>query len=385
MEKIADACCRVYRSKNSQTYPVRNKMLKNIHIWLPSYIKRTLKLKSGLAAGRPTQIMFCIADHFEPRWRNASKEKEIERVEIWLRKYMPIANRHRDSEGNIPKYTFFYPIDEYTPEAFEKIAQFCEKGFGEIEIQLHHDNDTAESLLKKLENAKFIFSKRGLLSRDKVTREIRYGFIHGNWALDNSRKDGRRCGVNNELEVLRDTGCYADFTLPSAPSDTQTAKINSIYYAKDTLKPKSHNKGIDVEVGRGPSGDLMIIQGPLTLNWKRRKIENSGISSDNPPTKERIDLWINERIGVKGRPDWIFVKIYAHGAQDVNLTDSYFKNLDNMFAYLEEKYDDKVNYKLHYVTAREMYNIVKAAEAGKTGNPDTYREYILVRGQNVKR
>jgi len=354
-------------------------MLKNIHIWLPSYLKRTLKLKSGLAARRPTQIMFCIADHFEPRWGNASKEKEIQRVEIWLKGYTPIANRHRDSKGNIPQYTFFYPIDEYTPEAFEKIAQFCEKGFGEIEIQLHHDNDVAESLFKKLENAKLIFGKRGLLSQDKVTREIRYGFIHGNWALDNSRKDGRRCGVNNELEVLRETGCYADFTLPSAPSDTQTAKINSIYYAKDTPKPKSHNKGIDVEVGKGPSGDLMIIQGPLTLNWKRRKIENSGISLDNPPTKDRIDLWINQRIGVKGKPEWIFVKIYTHGAQDANLSEDYFKNLDNMFAYLEEKYNDKINYKLHYVTAREMYNIVKAAETGLDGEPWEYRDYLLKR------
>jgi len=32
---------------------------------------------------------------------------------------------------------------------------------------------------------------------------------------------------------------------------------------------------------------------------------------------------------------------------------------------------------LHYVTAREAFNIVKAAEQGLTGNPEQYRDYIL--------
>ncbi len=219
----------------------------------------------------------------------------------------------------------------------------------------------------------------------KSDNTIKSGFIHGNWALDNSREDGRWCGVNNELEVLRDTGCYADFTLPSAPSDTQTRKINSIYYAKDTPRPKSHDIGFDVKIGIVPAGDLMIIQGPLALNWKRRKwgilpkLENGEISLNNPPTAERIDLWIKQRIGVKGRQGWIFVKVYTHGAQDDNLKDEHFRNLDSMFGYLETRYNDGTNYRLHYVTAREMYNIVKAAEAGEGGEPGEYRDYVLRR------
>jgi len=278
-------------------------MFKNIHIWLPSYIKQHLTQKNGFAQNRPLHIIFCIADHFEPRWGNVGIEKETERVDTWLDKYSSTINGHHDADGNIPKYTFFYPIDEYTPEVFEKIVEFCKKGFGEIEIQLHHDKDTSNSLHEKLERAKEVLSGWEMLSRDRYTKELRYGFIHGNWALDNSRRDGRLCGVNNELEVLKETGCYADFTLPSAPSETQTCKINSIYYAKDTPKPKSHNVGFNVEVGKSYNGDLMIIQGPLTLNWSRRKIENSGISLDNPPTSDRIDLWIDQRIGVIGKPD----------------------------------------------------------------------------------
>ncbi|RKY41055.1 MAG: hypothetical protein DRP76_00700 [Candidatus Omnitrophota bacterium] len=357
---------------------------RNICVWLPSYLLAYFEKNRVKNFSSHTHIIFCLVDHFEPRVGKVSVEKENERVDKWIENYLSIVKKHKDADGVIPKYTFFYPIDEYTPSVFEKIVDFCKKGLGEIEVHLHHNGDTAESLREKLEFAKKIFSQYGMLSIDKNTGKIRYGFIHGNWALDNSRRDGRWCGVNNELQVLKDTGCYADFTLPSAPSDTQTKKINSIYYAKDDpLKPKSHNTGVDVKVGGKPEGDLMIIQGPLALSWKRRKfgilpaIENSGIYLKNPPTPERIDLWIKQKISVVGKPDWIFVKVYTHGAQDGHLKEEYFKNLDNMFSYLEEKYNDGVNYRLHYVTAREMYNIIKAAEAGEKGEPAEYRDYLL--------
>jgi len=354
-------------------------MIKNIHIWIMSYFAQVLKRAFLPRPKGLKHVIFCIADHFEPRWGKVGVDKELERVNTWISKYEPIAGHHRDSDGKLPQYTFFYPIDEYTPEAFEKVAQFCEKGFGEIEIQLHHDNDTEDSLREKLEHAKDVFGKR------------QYGFVHGNWSLGNSRKDGKWCGINNELSALKETGCYADFTLPSAPSETQTRKINSIYYARDTGSPKPHNSGVDVTVTgllRRPEPvegllamteekGLMIIQGPLALNWKRMKTENSSITMENPPTKDRVDLWVKQSIGVKGRPGWVFVKVYTHGAQDNNLVDEYFKNLDSMFGYLEDKYNDGVNYKLHYVTAREMYNIVRAVESGKDGNPKEYRNYAV--------
>ena len=38
--------------------------------------------------------------------------------------------------------------------------------------------------------------------------------------------------------------------------------------------------------------------------------------------------------------------------------------IEAMHRHLNEKYNDGEQYKLHYVSAREMYNIAKAAEAG---------------------
>ena len=213
-----------------------------------------------------------------------------------------------------------------------------------------------------------------------------WSFIHGNWALDNSREDGRWCGVNNELQVLKDMGCYADFTLPSAPSDTQTSTVNSIYYATDDPhKPKSHDAGIPVHVGGSPVGDLMIIQGPLTFLWKLKGIipipgiESGDIRTSSPPTKARVDAWIKTGIHVKGKPEWVFVKVHTHGAQERDMNTLLGPPAEEMFSYLEQQYNDGGQYCLHYVTAREMYNIVRAAESGKTGSPGEYRNFVIPR------
>lgn len=355
--------------------------LKNINIWLPGYISQSVRNITGTKKySGPMHIIFCIADHFEPYWNDADDETASNRVDTWVKNYPQVASQFIDADGRHPQHTFFYPEEEYNPEYLDKLASLCKKGFGDVEVHLHHEDDTAQGLREKLLRFKnILYEKHGLLRKDSRTGEIVYGFIHGNWALDNSRRDGRWCGVNNELTILKETGCYADFTLPSAPSDTQTKKINSIYYAKDDpQRPKSHDTGMDVKVDKAPDGDLMIIQGPLTLNWRKRKwgvlprIENGEISYNNPPTPERVDLWIRQGIHVKGRLEWIFVKVHTHGAQERNKGFLLNGGLSILYSYLGEKYNNGKNYVLHYVTAREMFNIIKAAEAGETGNPDRY-------------
>lgn len=48
-----------------------------------------------------------------------------------------------------------------------------------------------------------------------------------------------------------------------------------------------------------------------------------------------------------------------------------------MHRHLESAYNDGERYVLHYVTARETYNIIKAAEAGKSGDPNRWRDFVL--------
>jgi len=329
--------------------------------------------------------MFSCVDHYEPDWNGADPSLQMDRVRKWIEEYPKLADKHQDADGMCPRHTFFYPAECYTKEHLDLLTGLCKKGYGEVEIHLHHDNDTEETLKEKLLQAKNDFLKHGLLGKNKATGEVKFAFIHGNWSLNNSRSDGKWCGVNDESRVLNEAGCYADFTFPSAPSETQPKKINSIYYTSSSRKTaKTHNVGVDVRVGGSHNEDLMLIQGPLTLNWRNRKmgmfprIENGDITGANPPTEDRIGSWVDQKICVQGKPDWIFVKVYTHGAPEKNANALLDGQMERMFSCLEDKYNDGKNYILHYVTAREMYNIVKAAESGETGNPGMYRDYEIV-------
>ncbi len=365
---------------------IREIRTKNMHIWLLAYSQR----KKRPAHSGPSHIMFCFVDHFEPRWAKADYTTETKRVDRWVNAYPDLAKKHKDADGYHPKHCFYFPEEEYRKEHLDKIESICRQGLGEIEIHLHHDNDTESGLRNKLSRfTQNLHKTHGALSKYPNSDVLAWGFVHGNWALDNSAKNGANCGINNELIILSSEGCYADFTLPSAPSETQTVKINSIYYAMDDPeKPKSHNQGKDVSVGGQPWGNLMIVQGPLMLNWKNRKwglfprIENSDIRGNCPPTSERIRLWVKAGIHVHGRPEWIFIKVHTHGTQEHDMDALLGEPVDAMFSELGTDYNDGENYVLHYVSTREMYNIIKAAEDGKTSEPGSYRNYLLPPPEN---
>ena len=82
-------------------------------------------------------------------------------------------------------------------------------------------------------------------------------------------------------------------------------------------------------------------------------------------------------IHVEGRPEWVFVKIHTHGAPEKDAEVVLGPAVDAMFTHLEQRYNDGERFVLHYVNAREMFNIIKAAEAGREGDPNQYRDFVL--------
>jgi hypothetical protein len=351
--------------------------IKSTSIWVPDYILKGITNKYTNKGGmqrKVKHIYICICDHFEPYWAKAGKQTAKRRIQQWIDEYPKIADKLRDSDGHKFKYSFFYPEEQSNKEDLNILSELCRAGYGEVEIHLHHHNDTAENLRRSLNEFKYrLHEVHGLLSVDKETEDIVYGFIHGNWALDNSRPDGLFCGVNNELDILQQTGCYADFTMPSAPNITQTRKINSIYYAiDDPSRPKSHNNGVDAAVGEQGNG-LLMVQGPLGLNWKNRKkllfprIENGGLMASNPMTIDRVKIWVDEGVHVKGAQEHVFIKLYSHGAQEQTI-DMFFKDngLIRLFENLQQ-YSSEIGAELHYVSARELVNVILALIKGKNG------------------
>lgn len=332
-------------------------------------------------------ILLAVADHYEPLHGGASDTDGRRRVESWAEQYPAWASTFVDADGRHPQHTFFFPIEQYRSELMAPLARLCADGFGEVEVHLHHDRDTAADLRQQLGAfAMTLRDRHGLLPSD-ATGRVRYAFIHGNWALGNSLPDGRWCGVDDELAVLRDTGCYADFTLPAAPSPAQTRTVNAIYYAAGARPgPRAHERGPRAAVGRHPSpDDLLLIQGPLRPSWRgaRRilvpRVENGALHAGDPPTAARFADWLSCGISVEGRPEWVFVKVHTHGAPEANAAMLLGSEMQAFHREVLAHYNDGDRFRLHYVTAREMVNVVHAAEDGKTGNPSEYRDYQLGR------
>jgi hypothetical protein len=282
------------------------------------------------------------------------------------------------------RHTYFYPAEEYDEALVDRLAEHCHAGWGEIEIHLHHGveaPDTAENTARTLIEFRDALSARGCLSREAGDGPPRYGFVHGNWALANS-DHGRFCGVNEEMQILADTGCYADFTLP-APSPAQIGKINAIYECAPPLNKRApHRRGTDLQCGRAPSTFPLIFQGPLMVDFGRRKrgrpfpgIESGELSGANPPTMRRLRLWQEAAISVQGRPDWLFIKLHCHGMTERDESTMFGPSIQRFLEDLVEGAGNGPDYRLHFVTMREMVNIALAACDGRRGNPGEWRDY----------
>jgi hypothetical protein len=364
---------------------VRELYRRSLDRWIVSYLL-SAKHRRVPDRGEKIHVLLCIADHYEPGVGSPPLETARRRVSRWQEEYPRLCAAFRDSDGIPPRHTFFYPLEMYDPWEMDALGTLCQAGLGEVEVHLHHDRDTAEQLREKLTSYKKLLAERhGQLAHHRTTGELAYGFVHGNWALDNSRPDGRHCGVNNELDILRETGCYADFTLPSAPHRTQTRKINRIYYAlDDPLRPRSHDWGTDAGTCPPPDNAFLLVQGPLLLDWANRKwgvfprIENACIQANQPPSAARLDLWLKARIGIPARPDWIFVKLHTHGAAEENLELLLGEPMIRFHQALAGRAAEDPNFQYHYVSAREMFNLVRAAENGWQGSVAEARDYQLL-------
>lgn len=333
------------------------------------------RIGTPLVEDEPVHVFIALCDHFEPEFGRPPRSVSRKRVDRWVDQYPRLFDEFRDVDGRPPQHTFFFPQDEYAPEYLDRLAELCEAGYGDVDIHLHHDGDSAQGLRDKLESFReTLYHRHGLLRRDPMTDQIVYGFIHGNWALCNSRVDGRWCGVDQELTVLLQTGCYADFTMPSAPSDTQTATMNAIYYARDLPgRRRSHDQGVRAKVGRRkPDDHLLLIQGPLLFDWSTRKlgliprIENGDIHAGRPASWPRMKLWLKAGVHVAGRPNWKFVKLHTHGCKDGNIDTLLGPEMQDFHRDLARHAAADGRFRYHYVTAWEMARLVHQAEACAT-------------------
>lgn len=350
----------------------------NCHIWLPDYFRRSWRQRGARRPGQEiTDVMVLVTDHFEP----ARKEGElgVQRVREWCDRFAKTAQRHRDADGVVPQHTWFYRYDYPNQACTQILSEFVYRGFGEIEFHLHHGNDTDESFAKAISEGVEWFNQVGAMVTAEPAPQKRFAYIAGNWALDNGRFDDSMSGCNTELSILGRAGCYADFTFPAFSVVAQPRTVNSIYYATDTPAPKSYDRGEPMCVGGEPRGDLLIFEGPMHVDFRRGEVEYASLEYFTPYNRARLDYWMQAGVAVEGRPEWVFFKLHTHGMQS---RDTFLgEQMERRCADLEAM-SAATGCRLHYVTAREAYNIAKAAEAGHSGDAGRYRDFSILRPAN---
>lgn len=355
---------------------------------LPSYGWQRLTRRATTGT---VHLTIALADHFEPSsipghdMGYAPPEVQDQRLDTWCKEYPKNFDRFRDCEGRPFTHTYFYPAEQYDRGRVERLAQLCRSGWGEIEIHLHHGvgkpataADTRQQLVQFRDA---LAQQHGCLAHQEGSRGPSYIFVHGNFALANAA-GGHACGVDNELRLLAETGCYADMTYPASVfHPAQVAKINSLYECSRPFEQRApHRRGRDLTAGRSVTKLPVIIQGPWVLDFDRSarsgfgRVENGALTGVNPPSMRRLALWKKASITVQGRPDWIFIKLHTHG-MDPNDMDTVLRwpmqqFLEELIAGAPERGEI-----LHFVSAREMVNIILAACDGHEGNPGEYRNY----------
>ncbi len=359
--------------------------------WLIRYPLERTNALFGRTAFEKKHIIFTVADHFEPAWSpNGMLDLDGQKraLEAYHRLARKTGEATLDSDGTKFRHTNFYPAEQYDKELLNQIAGMQAEGLGEVEIHLHHGvekPDTAENLRKQLlEFRDVLAEEHKCLSRFEGVGEPRYAFVHGNLALANSC-GGKFCGVDEEMRILQETGCYADFTLPSAPDQSQVSVINKIYECGLPLDEKiPHRKGKSVRVNGLEPEFPLIFTGPLVFNWTRRikgiplpRIEDGALVKNQAMDRARFRRWKNANITVKGNSNWIFIKLYCHGFFDYDQRACIGEDAVRFFNEIVENGERTGDYKTHFASAREAVNMVLAAVEGKNGNPDDFRDYRL--------
>jgi hypothetical protein len=359
--------------------------------WLPGYLWQRL---ARHRSPNRTHLIISLADHFEPAIvpedgaARAPYPEQERRLERWCREYPSRFGSYRDAEGRPFVHTYFYPAEQYDESLVGRLAEHCHAGWGEIEVHLHHGMGTPDSVentrRQLIDFRDRLTEDHGCLSYWGDSRLPRYAFVHGNFALANSNH-GRQCGVDSEMQVLAETGCYADLTLPTGSfHPAQTSKINSIYECGLPLGERApHRKGRDLERGRAVQTFPIIVQGPLMLDFRGRgsrrlSIDNAALTGPNPASLHRLNNWKRAAISVKGWPDWLFIKLHCHGMDPRHEEPMLGAPMQEFLRELVSGAESR-NEVLHFVSAREMVNVILAACDGREGNPEDYRDYRLKR------
>jgi hypothetical protein len=337
----------------------------SMHIRQKSHAKRRFipYVKNGKRkknCNEPLHLYVAFCNHLSPFRGNVSQEIAEHRIVTWQREYTRFASEHRDSLGNQPVHTFFYDESDYNPHFIDTLHRMCRNGIADVEILLRHGQNTSLHFKRKVEGFRdVLFHHHGLLRRNG--EDICFAFVHDYTTPCGSHSQSALCDVNQKPLILKECGCYADFTFPRTPDTTEPGFINSIHVSKTKTNQKKR-----ASVKNWSQDDLLLIEGPLGINWRNRRfclfprIENGEISARSRFTPHRARLWLDTAPQVEGDTRNLFLKLHTYGAVDSTVRYLFGESgIHELHGYLERASVDNSDLILHYVSAYEMYRKIQ--------------------------
>ena len=322
------------------------------YVWLPGYVSWLFHQEK--AAGAPVHVFFSSSI-------TSSRARTAAMMDRWVSEYPKIAGPASRQRGAPVAAHVVLPGEQPIDRNMTALQKLVAGGYGETELHLHHFNDTPQSARERFQRAIAWFQTFGFLRcADGATH---FGFIHGNWSLDNSRGNAF-CGNNRELAMLRELGCFGDYTFSSIFYESQPSSVNNIFEATDDDRRNPTIAAWRCGLASEPAGDLLIFQGPLLLVPTARpaklflEVENAGDSrggAGHAAPRGRLDAGQHPR----GRTSRVAVRQDPHARrqrQGRTRTRFWGPELDQALTYMEKTYNDGAHYVLHYVTAREAFN-----------------------------
>jgi hypothetical protein len=106
-----------------------------------------------------------------------------------------------------------------------------------------------------------------------------------------------------------------------------------------------------------------MITGPIGFRFSERllpRLESGELAGYDPPTEARVRRWFDlaPKIG-----DDLFLKLFAHGAQERNLESLLNGDLAHLYVWLAEEADRR-GIEIHWATAWQMYQAADALIRG---------------------
>ncbi|MFH1378685.1 MAG: hypothetical protein ABII23_00270 [bacterium] len=331
---------------------------KGITVWFPGHVKRILR--RTLFPKKPVHIILMFTYVFDEF--NRFHKNMINRFLLWEQQLCKLAQKHQDSDGKPPVCSFFVPILNYDTQVLLRLSALCQKGLGEIELYLPESVTASESVQKMFLASLDILSTFGISHSYNGESKKNKRFFSV-WCNPHRVTDA-------DISFLHEHGCYADFSLPHVNRASRFTN-NQLYYYAPLSYAETKEKFLHVPGAAGINYfDLRNIYAPRT--------DSGFISMADKPSVLRSWLWEKNAPGFSRKPDWRVIRLNARPFPEDDHANLIGRYLDRFYTRYEKNFRKNPN-TLHYVSGRELCNIITAGENGEKGSPSACRDGLLPR------